>query len=187
MTIRSYAKIFFWIELSLYLPVVQNSLKHIMNSLTVEYGLPWEPSWWRIHCNAGGPGSIPWSERPPGERIGYLLQYSCTSLAAQLVKSPPAEQETWDQSLGWEDPLEKGVYSLQYPGLENSMNCIVHGVAKNRTPLSNFHFTTIEYKCKILEWDRWGSCRSVELWLRALLKCPLACPQGHLFPQGNAL
>ena len=27
---------------------------------------------------------------------------------AQLVKNPPAIQETWVQSLGWEDPLEKG-------------------------------------------------------------------------------
>ena len=31
-----------------------------------------------------------------------------TSLIAQLVKNPPAMQETWVQSLGWEDPLEKG-------------------------------------------------------------------------------
>ena len=30
------------------------------------------------------------------------------SLAAQLVKNPPARQETWVRSLGWEDPLEKG-------------------------------------------------------------------------------
>ena len=28
----------------------------------------------------------------------------------------------------------------QYPGLENSMDCIVHGVAKSQTRLSNFHF-----------------------------------------------
>ena len=27
---------------------------------------------------------------------------------AELVKNPPAMQETWVQSLGWEDPLEKG-------------------------------------------------------------------------------
>ena len=27
---------------------------------------------------------------------------------AQLVKNPPAMQETWVQSLGWEDPLDKG-------------------------------------------------------------------------------
>ena len=30
------------------------------------------------------------------------------SLVAQLVKTPPAMQETWVQSLGWEDPLEEG-------------------------------------------------------------------------------
>ena len=29
-------------------------------------------------------------------------------LLAQLVKNPPAKQETWVRSLGWEDPLEKG-------------------------------------------------------------------------------
>ena len=30
------------------------------------------------------------------------------SLVAELVKNPPAMQETWVRSLGWEDPLEKG-------------------------------------------------------------------------------
>ena len=30
-----------------------------------------------------------------------------TSLVAQMVKYLPAMQETWVQSLGWEDPLEK--------------------------------------------------------------------------------
>ena len=29
------------------------------------------------------------------------------SLIAQLVKNPPAMPETWVQSLGWDDPLEK--------------------------------------------------------------------------------
>ena len=28
---------------------------------------------------------------------------------AQTVKNPPAMQETWVQSMGWEDPLEKGM------------------------------------------------------------------------------
>ena len=32
------------------------------------------------------------------------------------------------------------VYSLQYSGLENSMDCVVHGVAKSGTQLSEFHF-----------------------------------------------
>ena len=59
-------------------------------------------------CNAGDPGSIPGSGGCPGEGIGYPLQYSQASLVAQLVKNPPAIGETWVQSLGMEDPLEKG-------------------------------------------------------------------------------
>ena len=45
-------------------------------------------------CIAGDPGSIPRSERSPGEGIGYPLQYSWSSLVAQLVKKPPAMWET---------------------------------------------------------------------------------------------
>ena len=110
-------------------------------------------------CNAGDLGSIPGSERSPGERNGNPLQYSCLqnpmnrgawqatvhrvarvrhdlatkqqhtteslcctseiSIINQLYanqgvpggsdgKEPPAMQETWVRSLGWEDPLEKG-------------------------------------------------------------------------------
>ena len=33
--------------------------------------------------------------------------HSGSSLVAQILKNPPAMQETWVQSLGWEDPLEK--------------------------------------------------------------------------------
>ena len=54
------------------------------------------------------PGSIPGSGRSSGEGIGYSLQYSWASLVAQLVKNPPAVLETWIQSLGWDDSLEKG-------------------------------------------------------------------------------
>ena len=52
--------------------------------------------------------------------------------------------ETWVLSLGWEDsPGEGKGYPLQYSGLENSMDCIVHGVTKSRTQLSeSLHFTT---------------------------------------------
>ena len=59
-------------------------------------------------CNAGDPGSTPGSGRSTGKGIGDPLQYSWASLVAQLVKNSPAMQETWVQSLGWEDPLEKG-------------------------------------------------------------------------------
>ena len=54
---------------------------------------------------------------------------------AQLVKNLPAMRETWVRSLGWEDPLEKGM----------ATHCsilawrILHGVTKNRTWLNDFH------------------------------------------------
>ena len=35
--------------------------------------------------------------------------YSGASLVSQMVKNPPAMQETWVQSLGWEDTLEKAM------------------------------------------------------------------------------
>ena len=38
----------------------------------------------------------------------FGFNYFGTSLVAQLVKNPPAMQETWVRFLGWEDPLEKG-------------------------------------------------------------------------------
>ena len=50
---------------------------------------------------------IPGSGRCAAEGIGYPLQYSWASLVAQLVKNMPGMWETWVQSLGWEDPLEK--------------------------------------------------------------------------------
>ena len=74
----------------------------------VKFGFPLSSVSKESPCNAGDPGSIPGLERSAGEGIGYPLQYSWASLVAQLVKNPPAMQETWFQSLGWEDPLEKG-------------------------------------------------------------------------------
>ena len=47
--------------------------------------------------------------RSSGEGIGYSLQYSWTSLVAQLGKNPRAMWETWVRSLGWEEPLENGM------------------------------------------------------------------------------
>ena len=63
------------------------------------------------------------------------------SPGAQLVKNLPAMRETWVRSLGWEDSHGEGKgYSLQYSGLKNSMDCIVHGITKSQTRLSDFHF-----------------------------------------------
>ena len=45
-------------------------------------------------CNAGDPSSVPGFGRSSGEGIGYPLQDSWASLVVQLVKNPPAVQET---------------------------------------------------------------------------------------------
>ena len=99
--------------------------------------------------NAGDVGSIPGLGGCTGDGIGYPLQYSWSSRVPQLVKNPTAMWENWVWSLAWEDPLQKGMagYPLQYSGLENSTDCIVHGVTKCQTWLSNFHFTCANDPC----------------------------------------
>ena len=68
------------------------------------------------------------------------------SLVAQTVKNVPAVWETWVQSLGWEDTLEKGMatYSSILAWRIHSMDrgawqATVHGVAKSQTRLSDSH------------------------------------------------
>ena len=43
----------------------------------------------------------------PSSEYSGLISFRA-SLAAQLVRNPPAMWEIWFRSLGWEDPLEKG-------------------------------------------------------------------------------
>ena len=86
--------------------------------------------------------------RSAGKGIGYPRQYSWAFLVAQLVKNLPAMWETWVLSqeesacnagdlgsipgLG-RSPGEGKSYPLQYSGLKNSMDCIVHGLPKSQT------------------------------------------------------
>ena len=63
-----------------------------------------------------------------------LLGGNRASFVAQLIKNPPAMRKTWVQSLGCEDPLEKGkathssILAWRIP-----WDCIVHGVTKSQT------------------------------------------------------
>ena len=59
-------------------------------------------------CNLGDRHLIPGLGRSTGEGISYPLQYSWASQVAQMVKNLLAIWETWVQSRGWENPLEKG-------------------------------------------------------------------------------
>ena len=91
-------------------------------------------------CNTGDPGSIPGWGRSTGKGIGYPLQCSCFPCDSAGKESTCNVGDLgWIPGLGRSPGEEKG-YPLQYSGLENSMDCIVHGVAKSRTRLSNFHF-----------------------------------------------
>ena len=72
------------------------------------FGLPDSSVGKESTCNTGDPGLILGLGRSTGKGKGYPLQYSWASLMAQLIKNPPAMQETWVWSMGWEDPLEKG-------------------------------------------------------------------------------
>ena len=60
---------------------------------------------------------------------------------AQRVKNHPVMREDLGSIPGLERfSGERNGYPLQYPGLENSMECIVHGVAKRQKQLSDFYF-----------------------------------------------
>ena len=53
------------------------------------------------------PVSVSWESFSAAHEKLVLL--SRAFLVAQMVKNLPVMQETWVQSLGWEDPLEKGI------------------------------------------------------------------------------
>ena len=60
-----------------------------------------------------------------------------------MVKNLPAMWETWVRSLGWEDPLEKGmathssILAWRIPWTEDPGKATVHGVTKSLKQLSN--------------------------------------------------
>ena len=85
-------------------------------------------------CNAGNPGSIPGSERSDWRRnrlpTPVFLGFPCGSAGKESTSN--ARDLGSIPGLGRSAREGKG-YPLQYSGLENSMDCIVHGVAKSWT------------------------------------------------------
>ena len=59
--------------------------------------------------------------------------------------------DPWVEKIPWRGKC----YLFQYSGLENSKDCIVHGVAKSWTWLSDFHFTSLLQKKK----KRWNNSK----------------------------
>ena len=92
-------------------------------------------------CNAGDSGShsstgkIRWRrDRLP---TPVFLGFPCGS--AGKASACNAGDLGWTPGLG-RSPGERNSYPLQYSGMENSMDCIVHGDAKSQTELRDFHF-----------------------------------------------
>ena len=85
-------------------------------------------------CNARDPSLIPGLGRSAGEGLGYALQYSYASLVAWLVSACNVGDVGSIPGLG--RSLEKGMATHS-----SVLACIVHGVTRSRTPLSDFHFT----------------------------------------------
>ena len=108
-------------------------LKYSFCSPTAHLGLLLYVCWYTWWCLTGI--SICSFSPPPF----YFSLWA--SLIAQLVKNSLAMHDTWVWSLGWEDTAGEGnSYPLQYSGLENSMDSVVHRVTKSQTRLSDFHF-----------------------------------------------
>ena len=72
---------------------------------------------------------------------------------------------------------EGNSYPLQYSGLENSMDCIVHGVTKSWTPLGNFHFhRTVDafaFNCYPIRW------KALDVWsfIPHTIALTVSCPK----------
>ena len=92
-------------------------------------------------CNAGDPGWISGLGRFPWRRdrlpTPVFLGFPCGSAGKESAHN--AGDLGLIPGLG-RSPGEGNSYPLQYSGLENAMDCIVHWVAKSRTGRSNFHF-----------------------------------------------
>ena len=77
---------------------------------------------------------------PPCNRLSCLaVNWKWPELIAQAVQNLPAMQEIQVQSLGWEDPLEKGmatpsgILAWRNPMDKGAWRAAVYGVAKSQT------------------------------------------------------
>ena len=102
-------------------------------SLIVVLGFPGSSAGEESACKAVDPGSILESERSAGEGIGYPLVFLGFSGGSAGKESVCNAGDLGSRPGLGRSPGEGKGYPLQYYGLENSMNYIIHGVAKSQT------------------------------------------------------
>ena len=144
--------------------------------LPVFLGFPCGSAGKESACSEGDLDLIPRLGRSPGEGKGYPLQYSGLENSMDCIVQGVAKSQTWLSDFHFHfrpggsvvknlpatagDSRDRGSipgsgrypgegngYPLQYSGLENYMDCIVHGVTNSRTRLSNFHFHSASQVC----------------------------------------
>ena len=122
--------------------VREDSLKEGMatHSSILALRIPWTEESGRLQST----GSQSWTWRKwLSTHVQKARTRTKASLVAQTVKNLPAMQETWIQSLGWEDPLEEGIaihssiLAWSIPMDRGAWQGTIHGVAKSRTRLSD--------------------------------------------------
>ena len=122
-----------------------------------------------------------WGSQPPG----VIGQTSRSSLVAQLEKNPPAMQETWVRSLGWEDPLGKGTHSSILAW--RITWTVWSGRLQSRTQVSDFHFHEKLKNSKVLsrkrlsDWTKLTSCAYGQSWNPSSVQAGQKQGQGPAF------
>ena len=99
--------------------------------------IPWSGKWHPLQysCLKNSIGRETWIGKILWGRDSYPVQYSWAYLMAQLVKKPSAMQETWVQSLGWENILEKGKATtpVVWPGESHGLYSLWSGKESDTT------------------------------------------------------
>ena len=110
-------------------------------TLLLTLGLPCSSDGKESACNAGDPDLISGSVRFTCRRDRLPTPVFLSSPGGSAGKESTCNVGDLGSIPGLGRPPGEGKgYPLQYSGLENSMDCIVHGIAKSWTQLSDFHF-----------------------------------------------
>ena len=101
--------------------------------------------------------------------MGFPLQYSWAFLVAQLVKNLPAMWETWVQSLGWEDPLEKSkaILAWRIPWTKP--------MGSQRVRHNQVTFTSLDFIRTLSHLAFFWELRAVSSWY--YFPTPVTCPK----------
>ena len=133
-------------------------------------GFPHKLGWQRIHLQCRIPQLDPWVRKICWRRKGQATH----SRILGLLRGSAGKQSARNAGdlgstpgLG-RSPGEGKGYPLQYSGLENPVDCIVHGVTKSRSRLSDFHFLCLSGK-RLIPPSSGRSCWVLHSWLCILL------------------